>query len=286
MAENISLSSKTPMDDLLFLNLTELINQTKSESNKTIDWTEYLQQMMTGSVKNLSLSSEVILTSKADIIYLQAITEYLNTIQMEYIELYIWMTIFEELILHTTRELRSIHHMYMNLIISTEGSTPRSLYCTNGLNNLLGMAISYSLADESFEKSTLPKVKSMLNDIREAFSSLVKGVSWMDKATKFETLEKSNAMKSFIGYPDWILNKTRLDAYYRNVTANETTHLNNLVTILRWEMETKLQSLRLPNEFGWATAPATVNAYHTFQANAISKFEFLIFITVKHHLLS
>ncbi|KAL5276353.1 Nep5 family protein [Megaselia abdita] len=274
MAENISLSSKTPMEDLLFLNLSQLIIQAKTEDNKSIDWTEYLRQMMAENVQNLSISSEIILTSKADIIYLQAVTEYLSTLQIEYIELYIWMTIFEELILHTTRELRSIHHMYMNLIISTEGSTPRSLYCTNGLNNLLGMATSYSLADKSFEMYTLPKVKSMLNDIRTAFNNLVKSTSWMDKKTKYETLEKSNAMKSFIGFPDWVLNKTTLDSYYSNITANETTHLENLVNILRWEMKTKLQSLRLPNEFGWATAPATVNAYHTFQANAISNLIF------------
>lgn len=273
MAENISLTSKTSMEDLLFLNLTQLIEQTKTEDNKNIDWAEYLQQMLSGSVQNLSVSSEIILTSKADIIYLQAVTEYLNTLPMEYIELYIWMTIFEELILHTTRELRSIHHMYMNLIISTEGSTPRSLYCTNGLNNLLGMATSYSLVDKSFQEYTLPKVESMLSDIRNSFNNLVRRTSWMDKATKYATLEKSNAMKSFIGFPDWVLNKTELDKYYMNITANETTHLDNLVNILRWEMKTKLQSLRLPNEFGWETAPATVNAYHTFQANAISKLE-------------
>lgn len=272
MAENISLTSKTPMEDLVFLNLSQLISQTKTEDNKSIDWASYLQQMLAGSSSNLSISNEIILTSKADIIYLQAVTEYLNTLQMEYIELYIWMTIFEELILHTTRELRSIHHLYMNLIISTEGSTPRSLYCTNGLNNLLGMATSYSLADRSFEMFTLPKVKSMLKDIREAFNNLVKGTSWMDKPTKYETLQKSNAMKSFIGFPDWVLNKTALDAYYMDITANESTHLDNLVNILRWEMKIKLHSLKIPNEFGWATAPATVNAYHTFQANAISEY--------------
>lgn len=271
MAENISLSSKTPMEDLIYVNLTQLISQTKSDDNKSIDWASYLNQILRGNVENVSLTNETILTSKADIVYLQAITEYLNTLQMEYIELYIWMTIFEELILHTTRELRSIHHLYMNLIISTEGSTPRSLYCTNGLNNLLGMATSYSLADSTFQIDTLPKVKSMLKDIREAFNNLVKRTSWMDKPTKYQTLEKSNEMKSFIGFPDWVLNKTTLDAYYSNITANESTHLDNLVNILRWEMKIKLQSLRVPNVFGWASAPATVNAYHTFQANAISK---------------
>lgn len=169
----------------------------------------------------------------------------------------------------------------MNLIISTEGSTPRSLYCTNGLNNLLGMAIAYSLADKSFEMYTLPKVQSMLNDIREAFNNLVISASWMDKSTKYETLEKSNAMKSLIGYPDWILNKTHLDGYYSNITANETTHLNNLVNILRWEMKVKLQSLRLQNKLEWATEPATVNAYHTFQDNAISKFDQYLFLKKK-----
>lgn len=46
----------------------------------------------------------------------------------------------------------------------------------------------------------------------------------------------------------------------------------NIVQLLSWEFMDKLSHWKMRNEFDWATSPTVVNAFHTFQANAISKF--------------
>lgn len=236
--------------------------------------------MMTGAnhSKPFSFEDLKIITSSADIMYLQTFVDYMSDISPRHIESYIWLSAVEELVLHTTSEMRLLHSEYMRLVIGTEGSTPRSLYCAHGINSLMGMAVSYSLADDEFTNIKLPMVHRMLDLIREAFNQLVQTTSWMDGKTKRETLQKSGDMKSFIGYPDWIINKTELDTHYAALKVNESTHLENMIEVLRWEMQYKLDNLNEPEPIGWATSPSNVNAFHTFQSNAISKL-----INMKHY---
>jgi membrane metallo-endopeptidase-like protein 1 len=58
----------------------------------------------------------------------------------------------------------------------------------------------------------------MLDNIRLAFNTLVKNTTWMDYKTQLKTSEKSESMKSLIGFPEWILNKTELENYYKGVS--------------------------------------------------------------------
>lgn len=252
-------------------------NQTdKSLAPKTLPiWEEYLQQMFdSGSNDSTKFNSSQIgiITSEADIMYLQSIVEYLLEVPISHLEFYLWLSTVEELILHTTSEMRLLHAEYMRLVIGTEGNSPRSIYCAHAVNSLMGMAVSYALADDDFTRHKLPNVRRMLNDIRRSFNNLVRSTSWMDGPTKYETLQKSAEMKSFIGYPEWLTNGSALDEHYDGVHVNASTHLENMVGVLHWQMRGKLNNLYVPEPFGWATSPSNVNAFHTFQANAISKY--------------
>lgn len=275
-AENATQSSKNPIDDLVYISVKDLQNQTdKLLTPKSLPiWEPYLQQMFDSDSNDtkFNVSQLEIITSNADILYIQTIAEYLLEIPTSHLEFYLWLSAVEELILHTTSEMRLLHAEYMRLVIGTEGNSPRSIYCAHGINSLMGMAVSYALADDDFTRHKLPNVRRMLNDIRRSFNNLVRSTTWMDGPTKHETLQKSAEMKSFIGYPDWLTNATALDEFYEDVHVNASTHLENMVGVLRWQMQIKLNNLNVPEPFGWATSPSNVNAFHTFQANAISKY--------------
>jgi predicted metalloendopeptidase len=58
----------------------------------------------------------------------------------------------------------------------------------------------------------------MLADIQWAFSSLVSSVDWMDEDTKIVTLEKAAAMRHFVGFPEWLLDRDELETYYEGVS--------------------------------------------------------------------
>ncbi|XP_067624877.1 endothelin-converting enzyme homolog [Eurosta solidaginis] len=273
-AENLTKTLPNPLEDIVYTSVADFQNQTdKLIAPKTIlNWEQFLQQMMreANHTQHFSISEMTIITSHADILYLQELSEFLQNTSPANIEFYIWLSVVEELILHTTSEMRLLHTEYLRQIVGTEGSSPRSLYCAHGINTLMGMAVSYVLADDDFTLKKLPKVERMLSDIRHSFDNLVHSTAWMDKATKHETLQKSASMKSFIGYPEWLRNATALNAHYAGVRVNESTHLENMIDVLRWELQEKLDNFYETEPFGWATSPSHVNAFHTFQSNTIT----------------
>jgi hypothetical protein len=57
----------------------------------------------------------------------------------------------------------------------------------------------------------------MIGHLKTAFNSLVDKSQWMDSETKMRALEKAAAMKEFVAYPDWILDKTQLTLAYQGV---------------------------------------------------------------------
>jgi predicted metalloendopeptidase len=58
----------------------------------------------------------------------------------------------------------------------------------------------------------------MLADIQWSFSSLVSSVDWMDEDTKIVTLAKAAAMRHFVGFPEWLLDRDELETYYEGVS--------------------------------------------------------------------
>lgn len=80
------------------------------------------------------------------------------------------------------------------------------------------MAVSWLYVDPTFHNNKINQVLEMLEDIKEAFASLVSETDWMDKSTKTATLKKSQKMESQIGYPEWLIDKKTLNQYYEGVS--------------------------------------------------------------------
>ena len=59
----------------------------------------------------------------------------------------------------------------------------------------------------------------MIHDIRDAFNELLHENLWMDKETRLVAEDKANNMNERIGYPEYIMNKTRLEKEYNNVSS-------------------------------------------------------------------
>jgi len=137
--------SKNPADDIIYISLMDLQNRTdKNIAPKTLPiWFRYMELILKGTrhAGNVKMTRNLtIITSQADIMYLQQLVEYLEETPASHIESYLFLSTIEELVLHTSSSMRLLHSEYMRVAIGTEGSTPRSLYCANGVNSLFGMA--------------------------------------------------------------------------------------------------------------------------------------------------
>lgn len=62
---------------------------------------------------------------------------------------------------HTTTELRTLFHQSYDEIRhhGDKSTPPRSLQCASAVNDMLGMAVAYAIADPHFYNFTKPKVR-------------------------------------------------------------------------------------------------------------------------------
>lgn len=85
----------------------------------------------------------------------------------------------EVMSVHTTSEVRALfQRSYEALKPHRRAPTPRSLQCASAVNDMMGMAVSYAIADQTFYNVTKPKVaiEQRVNESIRVFFNLAIGV--------------------------------------------------------------------------------------------------------------
>ncbi|KAJ4431869.1 hypothetical protein ANN_20475 [Periplaneta americana] len=197
------------------MNIEQLQNWTSGEGHKPmqVNWTEYFT-LMFEDVENvtLDLEKETIMVTNPQ--YLRNLFILLSVTPNKVLELTLWWQVVNMLAPLTNSDLRSLEQRYMEKATGSPNTESRSMFCTNTVTKLLGMAASYFIADPPSMKDIISKVTDMMVKIKWAFTSLVRSAEWMDKDTQQMTIEKADALKLFVGYPDWLLNAEMLEEYY------------------------------------------------------------------------
>lgn len=208
IAENASKveDSNGNLSDLVYIKVSELqkiIDEELSEADSYPFVESFLTQMLSGIPEaQFEMDHDLILTSNADILYLKLAAKLIQKTSPMHLEMFIWWSVIEDLILYTTTSMRQLYYDYSKTITGVDGAISRSGYCTASVNKLMGFAVSYLIVDDDFMAKTKPQVEKMIENIRRSFNMLVYHASWMDWETKESTLKKSQKMKSLIGEKD------------------------------------------------------------------------------------
>lgn len=207
MAENASKieDSGGDLSDLVYVKISEMQkilnddNSSLTEESAPV-FESYLTQILSGIPEaQFKMNRDVILTSNADILYLKLALKLISETSSEHLEMFLWWSVVEDLILYTTSDMRQLYYDYSKTITGVDGSVSRSAYCTSSVNKLMGFAVSFLIVEDNFTTTTKPNVEHMIDNIRRSFNNLVYHASWMDWETKERTLKKSQKMKSLIG---------------------------------------------------------------------------------------
>jgi predicted metalloendopeptidase len=222
MAENASKAEDRDgnLSDLVYIKLKDLhrevFDETVDEQREPL-FEKYMKLMLNGIPEaHFDVDGDVVLTSNADIMYLRNVIKMINDTKPIYLEAFLWWSIVEELILYSHSSMRNLYYDYTKVITGVEGVQSRSSYCTMSINKLMGYAVSFLIVEQDFIQETKPNVEKMLSNIISSFSNIIYH-SWMDFQTKKRSLTKLQKMKSLIGFPEWILNKTELEMHYKGV---------------------------------------------------------------------
>ncbi|XP_018302668.1 neprilysin-11-like [Mycetomoellerius zeteki] len=268
--ENLSDSDYMLVDDLQKLTDDYVINNNLSFTPTPI-WRPFIESIFEGIVKlDLDNKDKVLIGNLG---YLKDVALLLAYFEEEALESYIWWTVVDIVVPQASEILRDIWKKYVSKVTDVEViDESQALKCGLVVNQLMGMAVSWLFVDPTFHENKANKVQEMLEDIREAFGSLVSKTDWMDQSTKTATIKKSQKMEYVIGFPTWLFNEKKLDEYYKGIDLSETRYLANIVQIVQVKLNNRWASLRenIFNESYWATDPTDVNAFHTFELNHIT----------------
>jgi putative endopeptidase len=152
---------------------------------------------------------------------------------------------------------------YSRTLRGTKEQLPRWKRCVAATDRALGEALGQAYVKEAFPPAAKAKMIEMVNNLADALGSDIKGLDWMNDATKKAALAKLNAFMRKIGYPD----KWR---DYSSLTVDRGPYAQNVLRSRVFETRRDIDKIGKPvDRTEWGMSPPTVNAYYNPSMNEI-----------------
>jgi putative endopeptidase len=132
------------------------------------------------------------------------------------------------------------------------------------INNFMGEALGQLFVERAFTPETKARALEMVNNLRIALRERLERVDWMSDATRAKALEKLDALKTKIGYPD----KWR---DYSGLQIGKASFVENARAGRAFDTQYKLSKVgKAPDPTEWVMNPQTVNAGYNPVRNDIT----------------
>ncbi|PVD36828.1 hypothetical protein C0Q70_03818 [Pomacea canaliculata] len=113
-------------------------------------------------------------------------------------------------------------------------------------------------------------MEKMIDSLMRTFRELLQENSWLTQPTKEEALKKLSFITRKVGYPDFILNDTALNAANDMYEVNRANYFGNFIDIKKKNNIMMLQSLHEPvDRTEWLISPASARASYVSVTNEI-----------------
>jgi putative endopeptidase len=140
---------------------------------------------------------------------------------------------------------------------------PRWKRCVAATDRALGEALGQAYVREAFPPAAKARTLAMINNLADALSADIRGLEWMNDATKKQALAKLNAFTRKIGYPD----KWR---DYAKLSVDRSSYAANLLRGRAFDKRHDIEQIGKPvDRTEWGMSPPTVNAYYNPSMNEI-----------------
>jgi putative endopeptidase len=140
---------------------------------------------------------------------------------------------------------------------------PRWRRCTEAVNSQLGEALGRKFVERYFSSENKAKVTAMAKNILTAVRGLIEASSWLEPATKVAAIEKADAIRISVGFPDrW--------RSYDGLIIRRQDAFGNRVRAIRFEHARQMRMIgQAVDRSEWPWPPQTVNAGYAAQLNTI-----------------
>jgi putative endopeptidase len=152
---------------------------------------------------------------------------------------------------------------YGKTLSGRQEDKPRWKKVVGTVDGCLGEAVGQMYVEKYFPKEAKDRMLALVQNVQSAMADRIKSNTWMQDSTKTKALDKLNAIKVKIGYPD----KWRS---YDALAIENDSYYANIVRANKFETAYELAKIGKPvDQTLWQMTPQTVNAYYEPTINEI-----------------
>ena len=146
---------------------------------------------------------------------------------------------------------------------------PKEERALQTINRTLGEALGKLYVEKKFPPEAKAKAEKMIANVIKAFENRINKLEWMSEDTKKKAIEKLNATKIKIAYPDEEAWKDYSELEVKGV-EDGGSYLQNMLNAFAWNFNRGIARLNKPvDKTEWFMAPQIVNAYFNPAYNEI-----------------
>ncbi|CAG0879907.1 unnamed protein product [Cyprideis torosa] len=249
--------------------LPELQASTDAIVAGKFNWKQYLDDLASGTDVVIDANEEIVVYEPE---FMEKLTALVDATDRRTLANYLsWRLVFD-FGDQTNQQMTDIFFEFQKVIAGVTAPLERSLVCASITNSLMGMAISRRYVERYFAPEAKEEVEVLISDLKTAFGDILTNLDWMDEETRVRAEAKLGTIRSFVAYPDFILDDNALSDYYQGVVSvTEGEHFLNMYLSSGGYFASMMKTLYKPTDRDtWITDPTIVNAFYYPSMNSIT----------------
>lgn len=118
----------------------------------------------------------------------------------------------------SSKRWRNLLLDYSKAITGQAREEPRWEQCISSVSGSLPYALSSLYVQNHFNGQSKVSAEQMVKYIHKEFMEILNNIEWMDAKTKQRAKDKAMSIQTFIGYPDELMNVTKINEFYKEVS--------------------------------------------------------------------
>jgi putative endopeptidase len=152
---------------------------------------------------------------------------------------------------------------FRSILYGAKERKPRWKRVMEDEEDQMGELLGQLFVKEYFNETAKKRYSDLVEDIREAYRLRINKLEWMSDSTRKIALDKLDAMKKKVGYPDkW--------KDFSSMEISRESYVQNLLQTSQWWFRYNISKLGKPvDRDEWDMSPQTYNAYYNPSNNEI-----------------
>ncbi|XP_066596358.1 endothelin-converting enzyme 1-like [Prorops nasuta] len=236
-----------------------------NHSNAKIDWLETIQILFKEAGIAFTTSENVLIQ---DLGYLVDLVQVLRVTKPRTIANYIVWNFIRHNIKYSGKTLLSIQKKFNHKVYAGQLTEfKRKITCL--MNPNLDKVISLEYINRYFIKSNKDKAQKYIDHILKVFEDGFSKVGWMDPESRQISVEKVQAIKTLVGYPD-DYTSAAIDNYYENFKLG-SDYFESMINFEKFKYFIELDTLQKTiNRSEWEVEPTVIDAAYKTAKNVIT----------------